>query len=209
MSRLRIEFTIEPFIEGSPGPHVTAAIDSLRAAGFAPEIGPFGTAVEGYAPAVLDALARAAGAAFEQAAVSMTVSMEQARLTDPGVASFLDAIRPVLRRLGAVVVTPDRMRDGDQPLEWEGRLVGAVRLPEPAGDLIDAVPRLLAKVEQELGAPLDTLSREDKQRAAHRLEQLGAFHLRNATDAVADALGVSRMTVYNYLSAVRARTPDQ
>jgi uncharacterized protein YqgV (UPF0045/DUF77 family) len=40
----RVEFTIEPFVEGRPGPHVTASIDALRALGVDVEIGPFGSA---------------------------------------------------------------------------------------------------------------------------------------------------------------------
>jgi len=205
MTRARVEFTVEPFVDGAPGPHVVAAIEALAAAGFEPEVGPFGTAVEGDVGPVLAALASAAQAAFDHDAMAMTVSIDRVRAPDAGAAPFLDAIRPVLRRMGAVVVAPERMRDGDEPLEWDGRVVGGVRLPDPSGLLVDAVPRLIAQVEAELGGRLDTLSREEKQAAAARLEQLGAFHLRNATEAVADALGVSRMTVYNYLSAVRKR----
>ena len=39
----RVEFTIEPFVEGLPGPHVTAPIDALVSLGIDVEIGPFGT----------------------------------------------------------------------------------------------------------------------------------------------------------------------
>ena len=38
------------------------------------------------------------------------------------------------------------------------------------------------------------------------LHERGAFNLRNAADEVADALGVSRVTIYNYLNAVRDRS---
>jgi uncharacterized protein YqgV (UPF0045/DUF77 family) len=38
-----VEFTIEPFVEGRPGPHVTAAIDAAEARGLAVEVGPFGS----------------------------------------------------------------------------------------------------------------------------------------------------------------------
>jgi uncharacterized protein YqgV (UPF0045/DUF77 family) len=38
-----LEFTIEPFVEGQPGPHVTRAADAVRALGFSVEFGPFGT----------------------------------------------------------------------------------------------------------------------------------------------------------------------
>ena len=49
----RAEFMVEPFVEGSQGPHVTGAIEAARAHGFEPEIGPFGTAIEGDAETVL------------------------------------------------------------------------------------------------------------------------------------------------------------
>jgi len=39
-----VEFTIEPFVEGHPGPHVTAAIEAVRARDVDVDIGPFGSA---------------------------------------------------------------------------------------------------------------------------------------------------------------------
>ena len=39
-----VEFTIEPFVEGHPGPHVLAAIDAVRSHDVDVEIGPFGSA---------------------------------------------------------------------------------------------------------------------------------------------------------------------
>ena len=41
---LLLEFTIEPFREGNPGPHVTAAIAAVEALGVSVEFGPFGSA---------------------------------------------------------------------------------------------------------------------------------------------------------------------
>lgn len=38
-----LEFTIEPFVEGQPGPHVTAAIAAAEAAGAVVDVGPFGS----------------------------------------------------------------------------------------------------------------------------------------------------------------------
>ena len=64
-----------------------------------------------------------------------------------------------------------------------------------------ALYRMIAAVESELGAPLATLSRLDKQRAVRLLDERGAFQLRRSVEEVADALGVSRFTVYNYLNA--------
>jgi hypothetical protein len=112
---------------------------------------------------------------------------------------FLVALKPVAEHLGAVIVPPRRLRDSDIPLEWEGQLVGGLRLP----DLQVALPRLIEQVERELGGSLATLSRTDKQAAVRMLEERGAFSLRKSIEDVADAMGVSRITVYNYLNAIR------
>jgi predicted transcriptional regulator YheO len=46
------------------------------------------------------------------------------------------------------------------------------------------------------------LSRNDKQKAIRLLDEQGAFILRRAVEDVADAMKVSRITVYNYLNAL-------
>jgi uncharacterized protein YqgV (UPF0045/DUF77 family) len=71
-----LEFTIEPFVEGQPGPHVTAAIDALEAAGATVDVGPFGsscTATRDRMPALVAAVTAAAlanGATHVSLAVS-------------------------------------------------------------------------------------------------------------------------------------------
>ena len=92
------------------------------------------------------------------------------------------------------------MRAGDIPLEWDGEVVAAMRLPA----LGQALTRMIARIERELGGRLAELSREDKQRAIRLLDSRGAFQLRGSIDEVADAMGVSRITVYNYLNAIGA-----
>jgi uncharacterized protein YqgV (UPF0045/DUF77 family) len=60
---LSVEFTVEPFVEGEPGPHVLAAVEAAERSGLAVEVGPFGTTVTGDDDAVLavvDAVVRAA-----------------------------------------------------------------------------------------------------------------------------------------------------
>jgi uncharacterized protein YqgV (UPF0045/DUF77 family) len=60
---LQVEFTVEPFVEGAPGPHVHAAVAAAEAAGLPVEFGPFGTVVSGDDDTVLgavDAIVRAA-----------------------------------------------------------------------------------------------------------------------------------------------------
>jgi hypothetical protein len=114
-------------------------------------------------------------------------------------AQFLDALGPVASALGARIVGPDTNRAGDVPLHWDGELVGRLRPPNLDG----ALHRLINAVERELGGSLETLSREDKQRAVKLLEDRGAFVMRKAVEEVADALHVSRITIYNYLNAIR------
>ena len=109
---------------------------------------------------------------------------------------LLVALEPVAEALGATWCRR-RVASGDIPLRWEGEVVGGLRLPGVHGTL----DRMIAAVEAQLGAPLADLSREDKQRAVRLLDERGAFQLRKAVEEVADALGVSRFTVYNYLNA--------
>ncbi|MEU4246660.1 helix-turn-helix domain-containing protein [Amycolatopsis sp. NPDC026612] len=70
----------------------------------------------------------------------------------------------------------------------------------PVVELNDALARLIADVERELGAKLGELDRAGKQRAVRLLRERGAFGLRKSVSSVADALGVTRFTVYNYLN---------
>ncbi|EFL05862.1 DNA-binding protein [Streptomyces sp. AA4] len=70
----------------------------------------------------------------------------------------------------------------------------------PAVELNSALSRLIADVERELGSKLRDLDRPEKQRAVRLLRERGAFNLRKSVSAVAEELGVTRFTVYNYLN---------
>ena len=111
---------------------------------------------------------------------------------------LLSAVRPVAEAMGARLVPVAEREPSDLPLQWEGQTVGYVRLPPLHG----ALDRLIEGVERDLGARLAELSREDKQRAIRMLDERGAFILRRAVEDVADVMGVSRFTVYNYLNAI-------
>jgi hypothetical protein len=59
----RLEFTIEPFVEGQPGPHVVAAVDAATGLGAEVEFGPFGsscTVARALMPELVAAVVRAA-----------------------------------------------------------------------------------------------------------------------------------------------------
>ncbi|MCU1356730.1 MAG: hypothetical protein JWM89_2148 [Acidimicrobiales bacterium] len=78
---LVVEFTVEPFVEGTPGPHVEAAIDAAKGDGLRVDFGPFGTSVSGDDPdLVLAATDRAVRAALAAGAsrVSVLVSQDDA-----------------------------------------------------------------------------------------------------------------------------------
>lgn len=111
---------------------------------------------------------------------------------------LLTAVKPILDAVGAQLISVDDARISDMALEWEGEIIAAVRLPKLHG----ALDRLIEQVEKELGSPLPNLSRNDKQLAVKMLDQRGAFILRRAVEDVADAMGVSRITVYNYLNSL-------
>jgi uncharacterized protein YqgV (UPF0045/DUF77 family) len=75
---LVVEFTIEPFVEGEPGPHVRAAVEAAEGSGLAVDFGPFGTSVSGGDDgAVLDAVDGIVRAAI--AAGATRVSLQLAR----------------------------------------------------------------------------------------------------------------------------------
>ena len=111
---------------------------------------------------------------------------------------LVDAVRPVVDAVGATLVRPEDREASDVALVWDGEIVAAVRMPPLHG----ALDRLIDAVEAELGGKLPELGREDKQRAVRLLDERGAFTLRRAVEQVADAMGVSRITVYNYLNAI-------
>lgn len=75
---LQLEFTVEPFVEGAPGPHVQAAVGAAEAAGLTVEFGPFGTAVAGDDEAVLGAIQ-----AIVQAAMGAGATRVSLQLTRP------------------------------------------------------------------------------------------------------------------------------
>ena len=73
---LTVEFTVEPFVDGEPGVHVTAAVAAVEAHGLAVDFGPFGSLFSVDAeslPVVVGDLLRVAyehGATFVNIAVS-------------------------------------------------------------------------------------------------------------------------------------------
>ena len=218
---VHLEFLVEPFVAGTPGPHVEAAIAAVEHHGVDVESGPFANVAAGSSGDVAAAVASMLLAAFDRGATRVSTVVDLAvpgaperpaprsgrsePPSDASVNEFLAALRPVVRALGATVERTKRLEAGrgDIPLRWRGEVVGVVR-PTP---LTEALDHLIAQVEADLDAPLVSLDRSDKQRAVALLHERGAFALRRSTDAVAEAMGVSRITIYNYLNALE--TPPE
>ena len=108
------------------------------------------------------------------------------------------AAQPLIDAVGASLVARENISAGDIELKWEGAVIAGIRLPPLHG----ALDRIIEIVERELGNKLSELSRNDKQKAIRLLDEQGAFILRRAVEDVADAMKVSRITVYNYLNAL-------
>ncbi len=91
------------------------------------------------------------------------------------------------------------------------RLLHAIAEPHTLADtalgalanLDGALDQLIAQGEAQICKPLDEMSRTEKQQLVRYLDDRGAFSLRKSVERVADMLGVSRFTVYNYLDAIR------
>jgi uncharacterized protein YqgV (UPF0045/DUF77 family) len=74
---VRVEFTVEPFVAGEPGPHVLAAVDAAAARGLTIDFGPFGSSAEGEHAVVLPAIEAALRAALDAGASRVSVQVSR------------------------------------------------------------------------------------------------------------------------------------
>ena len=72
--------------------------------------------------------------------------------------------------------------------------------------LHDALSSMVRAVERDFGSPRVDWTRAEKQAAVRLLDEQGAFLLRGAVDDIAKIMGVSRITIYNYLNAIDRRS---
>jgi uncharacterized protein YqgV (UPF0045/DUF77 family) len=75
--RARVEFTVEPFVAGAPGPHVLAAVDAAEASGLSVEFGPFGSSGEGDEATVITAAEAALRAGFDAGATRVSIQVSR------------------------------------------------------------------------------------------------------------------------------------
>lgn len=71
-------------------------------------------------------------------------------------------------------------------------------------DVNEALDEIIKVVLKEYPVPKQLLQKEDKLVIVKKLDEKGVFLVKGAIDQVANILGVSRYTIYNYLEEVRA-----
>lgn len=71
----RVEFTVEPFVEGQPGRHVTAPLDAVRELGVEVEFGPFGSGCSVRTDQAAEIVAAIVGAALANGATHVNVDV--------------------------------------------------------------------------------------------------------------------------------------
>ncbi len=116
-------------------------------------------------------------------------------LVDESKHPLLEALLPLADILGIQILDKNDISESDLHLVWEGEIVGGVR----RHNLNGALTRLLSAVEVEMDLKVEDMDRIQKQRAVALLNEWGVFNLRKSVESVAEALEVSRFTVYNYL----------
>ena len=71
----RVEFTVEPFVEGSPGRHVTEPLEALRALGIEVDFGPFGSGCVTSSERAGDVVAAIVSAALSNGATHVNIDV--------------------------------------------------------------------------------------------------------------------------------------
>lgn len=69
-------------------------------------------------------------------------------------------------------------------------------------DINEILREMIEKAKKQVDKPVPFMSKEDKLEVIRFLEEKGAFLIKGAVEVVAEDLGVSRYTVYNYLKEI-------
>ena len=100
-----------------------------------------------------------------------------------------------LRGLGCQLSPVASVDDSAILLVWRGESWLTVRAPTPD----QTFTALLAAAERCVGRPLGKLTPEERRQVVMFMFANGAFALRNATDRLSGALGISKGTVYKII----------
>ncbi len=100
--------------------------------------------------------------------------------------SVLQRVRTLLDEL--LPAAPDQP---DQPSELFGR------------DLVGVMDAMISRAIDDVGRPVDRMSRADRVAVLARLDQQGVLQMRKGVETVASRLHISRVTAYAYLEEAR------
>jgi hypothetical protein len=170
-------------------------------------------------PDVAEAVRRAAGAEAEFAATLARALGPLYRITLIGrkgeaEATFGGFVGKMEKRARIPLPGSDRLlliEVDERSLVSAARAIQALLAPGgdtevPSGTFthVDrAIDELIAMAEAQVGKPISRMTRSEKQSIVRFLDDRGAFAVRKSVETVAEALGVSRFTVYNYLDSIR------
>jgi uncharacterized protein YqgV (UPF0045/DUF77 family) len=77
-----LDFTIEPFVDGQPGPHVTAPVAALEALGVTVEFGAFGSSCVAEASQMPELVAELIRVAYANGATRVTIEIDGVTVDD-------------------------------------------------------------------------------------------------------------------------------
>jgi predicted transcriptional regulator YheO len=94
--------------------------------------------------------------------------------------------------------TLDSLTTGGQQVEVKESFVSNV------SDLLDA---LLQEAQEQVGKPVATMTKEDKMKMIHLLDQKGAFLVKKSGEKICSYLNISKYTLYSYLEETKYKEP--
>jgi predicted transcriptional regulator YheO len=75
-----------------------------------------------------------------------------------------------------------------------------------AHDIREVVAGMITAILAEMGKSPATMTRDEKREVVKRLEERGAFLVKRSAEQVAEALDLSRYTIFSYLKEIRRRS---
>lgn len=110
-----------------------------------------------------------------------------------GVNLDVSSLTHAQRALGALTTAPQEQETADTEEIF-------------ATDIREVVAGMISKALAEAATAPAQMTREDKMEVVKRLEERGTFLVKRAAEQVAEALDLSRFTVYSYLKEIRHQT---
>lgn len=75
-----------------------------------------------------------------------------------------------------------------------------------AKNIEEVFEKLIENTLLDMGSPINEISREDKIHFVKQLDEKGIFLIQGSVERIAEILGVTKQTVYNYLEIIRKDT---